>query len=96
MSDNKHVHDEEMEIMTLTLDDDTELDCAVIGIFEVEEKNYIALIPLVDEGEEEEEVLIYEYNEIDEEEFELTLIEKEEDFELVSEAFYALYTEEDE
>ncbi|MCR3954970.1 MAG: DUF1292 domain-containing protein [Gudongella sp.] len=112
MSDNKHVHDEhcnhdhdhdhdheheEMEIITLTLDDDSELECAVIGIFEVEDKEFIALLPLGNEEEEEEdEVLLYEYKELGEEEFELALIEDEEEFDLVSEAFYALYTDEDE
>ena len=102
MGDNKHLHDhdhdhdhEEMEIITLTLEDDTELECAVMGIFEVEDKEYIALLPLGDE-EEEEDVLLYGYKEISEEEFELALIEEEEEFELVSEAFYALYTDEDE
>ncbi|WP_422485303.1 DUF1292 domain-containing protein [Gudongella sp. DL1XJH-153] len=110
MSDNKHVHDEncnhdhdheheheEMEIMTLTLDDETELECAVIGIFEVEDKEYIALLPLGDEDkEEEDEVLLYEYKELAEEEFELALIDDEDEFDLVSEAFYALYTDEHE
>lgn len=108
MVDNKHLHDnehdhdhdhdhdqEEMEIITLTLEDDTELECAVMGIFEVEDKEYIALLPLGDE-EEEEDVLLYQYKEISDEEFELALIEEEEEFELVSEAFYALYTDEDE
>jgi uncharacterized protein YrzB (UPF0473 family) len=109
MSDNKHVHDEhcnhdhdheheEMEIITLTLDDDSDLDCAVLGIFEVEDKEYIALLPLSDDEEEEEEddVLLYRYMEKNDEEFELELIEDEEEFDLVSEAFYALYTDEDE
>lgn len=105
MGDNKHVHnhdhdhehdhdDEEMEIITLTLEDGTELECAVMGIFEVEDKEYIALLPIGDD-EEEEDILLYEYQEISDEEFELALIEEEEEFELVSEAFYALYTDED-
>ncbi len=105
MSDHKHVHDEncnhdhdhdheEMEIITLTLDDDTELECGVLGIFEVEDKEYIALLPL-GEDEEEDEVLLYQYKEIDDEEFELELIEDQEEFDLVSEAFYALYTDDD-
>ena len=44
--------------MTLTLDDDTELECGIIGVFDVDGKEYIALLPL-----EDETVLIYEYNE---------------------------------
>jgi uncharacterized protein YrzB (UPF0473 family) len=86
-----------MEIITLTLDDDTELECAVMGIFEVEENEYIALLPLSDdEAEEFDEVLLYKYNEKNDEEFELELIEDEEEFDLVSEAFYALYSDDDE
>lgn len=107
MNDKKHIHDEhcnhdhnhdhdhdheheDMDVIYLTLDDDTELECAVLGIFEVEDKEYIALLPIDDE-----EVLLYEYKELEDEEFDLLPIE-EEDFELVSEAFNALYSEDDE
>lgn len=93
-----HVHDEncnhdqeEMEVMYLTLDDDTELECEVLGIFEVEEKEYIALLPI-----DEEEVLLYEYVELEDEDFDLLPIEDESEFELISEAFTALYSGEDE
>ena len=102
MNDKKHVHDEhcnhdhnhdheheDMDVIYLTLDDDTELECAVLGIFEVEDKEYIALLPIDDE-----EVLLYEYKELEDEEFDLLPIE-EEDFELVSEAFNALYSDDD-
>ncbi|NLC04686.1 MAG: DUF1292 domain-containing protein, partial [Tissierellia bacterium] len=60
------------------------------GIFEVEDKEYIALLPL-----EEEEVLLYEYVELEDEEFDLLPIEDEDEFDLISEAFYALYSDED-
>lgn len=97
-SEDDHVEefdlDEEDDIMYLTLDDDTELECKVLGIFEVEDKEYIALLPI---GEnEEEDVLLYKYigNE-DEEEFELLLIEDEEEFEIVSQSFYALFVDDD-
>ncbi|WFA09391.1 DUF1292 domain-containing protein [Tissierella sp. Yu-01] len=94
---DKHVHDEncnhdheDMDIIYLTLEDDSELECEVIGIFEVEDKSYIALIPIGDE-----EVLLYGYKELENEEFDLLSIEDEEEFELVSEAFYALYSDDD-
>lgn len=87
-----HDHDhEEMDVIYLTLDDDSELECGVIGIFEVEDKEYIALLPIG-----EEEVLLYEYKDLGEEDFDLLPIEDEEEFELVSEAFYALYSDEEE
>ncbi len=83
-----HEHDE-METMTLTLDDDTELECGIIGVFEVEDKEYIALLPVDDET-----VLIYEYSE-NGEEIELGLIEDDSVFEKVSNTFYDLWEEED-
>lgn len=86
-----HDHDhEEVDVIYLTLEDDTELECEIIGVFEVENKEYIALMPL-----EDEEILLYEYHELEGDEFELKLIEEEE-FQLASEAFYALYLEDDE
>lgn len=99
MSEEKHTHDcdcgcemEEMETMTLTLDDDTELECGIIGVFDVDSKDYIALLPL-----EDETVLIYEYKENEEGEVELGLIEDDDLFEKVTEAFYELWgAEEDE
>jgi uncharacterized protein YrzB (UPF0473 family) len=81
--------DDEMEIITLTLDDDTELECNVLGTFEVDDYEYIALVPFDDD-----QVLLYRYEE-DEEGFELINIEDDEEFEVVSEAFYTLFVEED-
>lgn len=96
---DKHVHDEncnhdheneEMDVIYLTLDDDSELECGVLGIFEVEDKEYIALLPMG-----EEEVLLYEYKELEDEEFDLGPIDDEEEFNLVTEAFYALYSDDE-
>jgi len=94
-----HEHDEdclneELETMTLTLDDDTELECAVLGVFEVEGiegKEYIALLP-----HDEETVLIYEYKELENEEVELVSIDDDDEFEKVSAGFDAIFNDEDE
>jgi uncharacterized protein YrzB (UPF0473 family) len=86
--DNDH-EQEEMETMILTLDDDTELECGIIGVFEVEGKDYIALLP-----SEEENVLIYEYKETDDD-VELGMIEDDDLFEKVSTAFNEIWDEED-
>ena len=98
MSEEKHTHDcdcgcemEEMETMTFTLDDDTELECGIIGVFDVDSKDYIALLPL-----EDETVLIYEYKENEDGEVELGLIEDDALFEKVTDAFYELWGEEEE
>ena len=89
--EHDHEHEmEEMETMTLTLDDDTELNCGIIGVFEVDGIGYIALLP-----EDDDTVLIYQYNE-DGEEVELSLIEDDDTFEKVSQAFDELWEDEDE
>lgn len=88
-----HHHDEEdMDVIQLTLDDDSILECGVLGIFEVEDKEYIALLPL-NEDEPEDEALLYEYKQLEDEEFELELIEDEDEFNGVVDAFYALFSD---
>ncbi|WIV13930.1 DUF1292 domain-containing protein [Proteiniborus sp. MB09-C3] len=74
-----------MEIMTLTLDDGTDMECQVLGVFGVEDEEYIALLPLDDEN-----VLLYKYGET-EEGIELENIEDDSEYELVVEAFYELF-----
>lgn len=103
MSDNgmEHVHDENCccghdhdhdEMMTLWLEDDSELHCHVIGVFDALDRQYIALLP-----EGEEEALIYRYNESDNEEgFELENIEDDEEFEEVEDVLFELLDEDDE
>lgn len=77
-------HDNENQTVTITFDNDTEVECVVLGIFEVEDKEYIALLPVGDE-----EVLVYQYTETDGEAT-LGQIELDEEYEKVSEAFYAI------
>ncbi len=42
---------QDRNIITLTLDDDTEINCAILTVFPVEEKEYIALLPLDEDGQ---------------------------------------------
>ncbi len=95
MDNHHHNHedldfDENEEIIILTLDDDSELECLILGVFEVEEDEYIALQPIG-----EDDILLYGYKELDEEDFELIPIEDEEEFNTVSEAFDALFLEDE-
>ena len=78
-----------METMTLTLEDDTELVCGIIGVFEVDGVEYIALLP-----EEDDTVLIYQYNEKGDD-IELALIEDDDVFDKVSNAFNEIWEEDD-
>jgi uncharacterized protein YrzB (UPF0473 family) len=74
--------------VTLTLDDDTVVECAILTIFPVNNKDYIALLPLDEKGENEEgEVFLYRYSEDENEEPQLSNIEDDEEYEMVAEAF---------
>lgn len=72
--------------MTLSFDDGNEEECLIIGVFEVAGKEYIALDP----ENETEDIYLYGYKEISEEEFELVDIDDDAEFEAVSKEFEAL------
>lgn len=81
---------EEMTV-TMELDDGSSVECAVITILEVQNKDYIVLLPLDENGENEDgEVWIYGYKENPDdsnEEPELIYIDDDEEYELVADAF---------
>ena len=83
------MNENESLTVTLTLENNEELECAVLNIFEAEEKEYIALLPL-DENGDNTDVQIYLYRFIDngeEEEPGLENIEEDEEFDRVSAIF---------
>ena len=54
--------DENDFLVTLMLDDGTEIDCEPICIFNLNGRDYIALVPVDEESDEEsEDVFIYRY-----------------------------------
>ena len=74
--------------VTLTLDDDTEVTCAVINIFPAGDRRYIALLPLNENGQNEEgEVYLDRFYEDDKGNPNLENIESDEEYELAAEAF---------
>lgn len=77
---------EEMTV-TLTLDDDTEVECVVLTIFTAGEKDYIALLPIEGEEAEEGEVYLYRYSETEDGQPNLENIEDDDEYELVADAF---------
>lgn len=82
--------DEEMTV-ELTLEDGTNVTCAIITILEVNEQDYIVLLPLDENGENEDgEVWFYRYRENLEdpnEEPELDFINNDDEYEAVADAF---------
>ena len=41
----------ETEVVTLTLDDNEEVECSIITTYEIEDKEYIVLLPLDENGD---------------------------------------------
>ena len=83
------MNENESLTVTLTLENNEELECAVLNIFEADEKEYIALLPLDDNGDNTDGQ-IYLYRFIDngeEEEPGLENIEEDEEFNRVSAVF---------
>ena len=93
MSDEiKNVETEEAEFITLEFDDDTAVDCEVLGTFEANGKEYIALAP--EDGTDD--VYIYGQKAISDDEFELIEVEDEDEFDAAAAEFDAIMAEEEE
>ncbi|MDD6191116.1 MAG: DUF1292 domain-containing protein [Firmicutes bacterium] len=89
MADEKELYGyEEEEIITLEFDDSSEEECGILGVFDANGKEYIALNPLGTE-----DVYIYGYKEY-EEDYELIDITDEKEYEEVVKEFEKLAVEE--
>ena len=91
------MNENESLTVTLTLENDEELECAVLTIFETDGREYIALLPL-DENGDNDDGQVYLYRFIDngeDEEPGLENIIEDEEFERVSEAFNDWMEEQD-
>ena len=73
--------------VTLTLDNDETLECAVLTIYSVGDQEYIALLPMNDEENEEGDVYLYRYNETEDGEPTLENIEDDDEYEAAADAF---------
>ena len=92
MTDEKNnVEIEEADVITLEFDDGAEIECEIMGVFDYNGKEYIALIP--DDGSDD--VYIYGYKEVGEDEFELVDIEDDAEFEAVVAEFDKIMMEEE-
>lgn len=90
--DHDHDHDHEhVHTVTLELENGEELVCPILEIFEVEGKEYIALL-----HPEEEVALLYGFIEHEDESLEITEIVSDEEYELVAAAFNELVEEDEE
>ena len=88
MADEKELNEEEQSLtVTLTLDDDTEVECVVLTVFNAGEHEYIALLPMEGADSEEGEVYLYRYSETEDGTPNLDNIEDDDEYEIVAEAF---------
>ncbi|MCD7907371.1 MAG: DUF1292 domain-containing protein [Clostridium sp.] len=97
MADEKNLNEEEEQEMTVTptLDDDTEVECVVLTIFNAGGREYIALLPMEGADSEEGEVYLYRYSESEDGTPALDNIEDDDEYEIVAEAFDELLDEQE-
>ena len=88
-NEKKNVEIDEKDIITLEFDNGDEVECEIMGVFDFNGKEYIALIP--DDGTDD--VDIYGYKEVGEDEFELIDIEDDAEFEAVVAEFDSIMDE---
>jgi len=74
--------------VTLTLDDDSTIECGIVGIFDAYNREYIALLPLDENGQNADgEVFLYRYLVDASGNPQLENIESDEEYEAASDAF---------
>lgn len=78
--DHHHGHS-----VTLTLEDNTELVCPVLDIFEINEQEYIALL-----NPEEQTAMLYRFHETEDDSIFIENIDSEEEFQMVSKTFMSM------
>ena len=83
--------------MTLDLDDGGKLECIVLNVFPVNNREYIALLQMNDEGhvEEDAQIFLYRFEELGDDEVNLETIEDDDEFELVSDYFDEMLDEQE-
>ena len=89
MGNPNEFDDDEDIFVTLNMDDGTDVECLILTIFDIGEQDYIALLPLDEDGEdnEEGEVYIYRYFEDENGEPSLENITDDEESEAVTDRF---------
>ncbi|MBQ1523655.1 MAG: DUF1292 domain-containing protein [Firmicutes bacterium] len=83
--------EDEADIITLEFEDGKEIEAEIMGVFECDGKEYIALIP----DDDTDDVYLYGYKEVSDEEFELIDIEDDDEFDRVAKEFDKITAEEE-
>ena len=91
----EYMNDFEEGTVTLTLDNDKEVECGIVAVFPVGDNDYIALLPFNDDEAEEGEVYLYRYIEDKNGEPSLDNIVDDDEYEAVADAFDELMDDEE-
>ena len=74
--------------ISLTLEDDTEVECAILTVFPIDEQEYIALLPLDENGQNQNgEVYLYTFERTESGDPVLANIESDEEYNQAAIAF---------
>lgn len=87
---NPQAEEDDEDYLTLEFDDKTQVECMILGVFECDGKEYMALVP----DDDTDDVYLYGYKETDAETFELLDITDDAEFEKVAAEFDKLAIEE--
>ena len=86
---------EDEDLLSLKFETGEEVQCGIVGVFPVGDKDYIALLPIKSDIDfEEGQVFLFGYKAMEDDGFELIDIETDEEFERVEEAFDEFLDEE--
>ena len=88
-NEKKNVGTDEADVITLQFEGGEDVECEIMGVFDYNGKEYIALITL----DGTDDVYIYGYQEVGEDEFEILEIEDDAEFEAVVREFDAIMEE---
>ncbi len=95
MADKNYASDDSYVAVELTLDDGSTLECAVLTVFDVSDRSYVALLPMEEaDGIEDDEVFLYAYAE-GEDGPELSDIEDDDEYNAAADSFEAWLAEQD-
>lgn len=77
------------DTMTLDLDDGSKVECIVVNVFTVNNRQYVALLPMDEDGsvDDDAQVWLYRFVELGEGDVQLDQIEDDEEYDLVSDYF---------
>ena len=91
VNNEDEIFDPQEMFVTLDLDDGSQLECQILTIFDVDNQNYIALVPV----DNDDEVIFYRYFEDEEGNPSLENIYHDDEFDAVSDRFDELLDEEE-